>query len=270
MKRTTMLCAVLVALITCPAFAADNIDRGIDVFTTLPNGTTYYDFAHNPVPADFFCPGSEPLEARVDLRGEPIATEVEGSLRFADTVIERLDDAVFDGSGLAETRVRFRALSLKSIAPIATECGLYELIIGLDGKQQMTTMRIYRQQAEGGHFNVPLAADVALTFRPLAGGKALTLPGHVRFTAQAIPWRHHGRADGRTVGLASFDTDGDTIPDTKLSGSTNFAPGWSTEAARSFCAAGCFECEPRICHESGTEQHCSGPICACGGDFNCP
>jgi hypothetical protein len=123
--------------------AAPVVERGIDVFTTLGNGKTFYDFADDPIPAGFFCKGSAPFTGRVVLKGVPLATDGPG-LRGADTVLERLADAAFDEAGVAVTPVRFRALSLAGVEPIQTSCGAFRVAVGLAGEQRPTTMRIYR------------------------------------------------------------------------------------------------------------------------------
>src|SRR5262245_13198229 len=104
MKRGILLTALAVALVVggVPAFAGPVISRGIDTFTTVGNGTTFYDFAGSPIPAGFFCKRSAPFTGRVTFRGLPLETGAPGQLHGADTVIERLDDAVFV-RGTAET-----------------------------------------------------------------------------------------------------------------------------------------------------------------------
>ena len=117
-----------------PLAADPMIGRGIDIFTTPADGKTHYDFFRSPIPAGFFCKSSKPFSGRIAFKGLPLATEVPGELGTADTVVERLDDAVFDASGHATTRLRFRALSLVSIAPLKTSCGAFHAYVSLAGK----------------------------------------------------------------------------------------------------------------------------------------
>ena len=133
----------------------------------MGDGKTFYDFAQNPIPAGFFCKGSKAFTGRVAFKGLPLATETPGQLWGADTVIERLDDAVFDAKGIAMTRIQFRALSLVSIAPIKTACGAFHVYVSLGGQQRVTTMNILRTQEGGGNFVAPLAVDVRMTFIPV-------------------------------------------------------------------------------------------------------
>lgn len=88
-----------------PLSANPVIQRGIDVFTTWGDGRTFYDFSYNPIPASFFCKGSKAFTGRVAFKGLPLATGEPGQLWGADTVIERLDDAVFNDKGVAVTRL---------------------------------------------------------------------------------------------------------------------------------------------------------------------
>ena len=130
MKKSVGLAVVLLLCMSHLAVADPSIKPGIDVFGTVAGGQTFYDFARDPVPAGFFCDSSAPFTSRVALKGLPIETGVPGQLRKTDTIIERLDEAVFDDQGFAETRTRFRALSMVSIAPIRRSCPCGARILG--------------------------------------------------------------------------------------------------------------------------------------------
>jgi hypothetical protein len=259
-----------------PLSAADStvIKRGIDVFTTTANGKTFYDFAKNPIPAGFFCDNSAAYTGRVALRGLPLETETQGQLRGADTVIERLDDAAFDRKGVAVTRIRVRALSLVSIAPIRTSCGNFHVYVTLAEKQRITTMRIQRKQQRGGDFFAPLAIDARVTFVPVKGRdpRKLELTASFDFPEAAIPWSEEGGPGMKRITSAVVDTNGDLKPDTRLFGTTNFAPGWSPDQIKNIAAGSCTMCEPETCGHidpSTGHQHCTGPVYACY-PYNCP
>ena len=213
--------------------AADTvIQRGIDIFTTTGDGKTFYDFAQNPIPAGFFCKGSKAFTGRVAFKGLPLDDRDPGQLRDADTVIERLDDAVFDANGIAVTRIQFRALSLVSIAPIKTACGAFHVYVSLAGKQRVTTMRILRTQEGGGNFVAPLAVDARMTFIPVkpARNKAarkLELDGSFTFPANPMPWSVADGEMAKRIGPVVVDTNGDLTPDTSCS-----APRTSRRAGR--------------------------------------
>ncbi|HVR95933.1 MAG TPA: hypothetical protein VMW27_04920 [Thermoanaerobaculia bacterium] len=256
-KRIVFAAMVLMFLLgLSPLAVADPvIQRGIDAFTTPADGSTYYDFAQRPIPAGFFCNSSKAFAGRVALKGLPLETKVPGQLRGADTIIERLDDAVFNAKGTAATRIQFRALSLVSIAPIKTSCGAFHVYVSLGGPQQVTAMSIHRTREGGGSFVAPLAIDARLTFVSVKppqnkGARKLELTGKVTFPPKPMPW---SLATDPTAGLDSVvvDTNGDLKPDTRLPGTSNFAPGRSSGMDKGSC---CPEC-----HESGGEMHCYIP-----------
>src|SRR5262245_58898152 len=60
-------------LVALSPLAADPIiQRGIDAFVTRDDGKTFYDFAHNPIPAGFFCDSPKAFTGRVFLKGLPL------------------------------------------------------------------------------------------------------------------------------------------------------------------------------------------------------
>ena len=278
MRSRGVLLALAVLLLAGVAYASTEpvIQRGIDTFTTTSNGTTFYDFAQSPIPAGFFCKGSPAFTGRVAFRGLPLETGVAGQLRNADTVIERLDDAVFDENGVAETRIQFRALSMASIAPVKTGCGAYHVYVSLAGTQRVTTMKIYRTEADGGHFAAPLAVNVRLTFIPVKAPRGSTprkleLAHSFTFPAAPIPWSLTAGARTKRVGAAIVDTNGDLTPDTRLTGTSNFWPGWPAGGFPTKARGTCSYCEPPGCHydpDTGKE-HCTGGVQVCY-PYNCP
>ena len=78
-KRTILAVLVLSFLLGFSPVSADPADpviqRGIDVFTTLADGKTFYDFAYDPIPAGFFCKSSKPFRGRVAFKGLLTAPE---------------------------------------------------------------------------------------------------------------------------------------------------------------------------------------------------
>ena len=124
---------------------------------------------------------------------------------MADTVIERLDDAVFNAKGTAVTRIQFRALSLVSIAPIKTACGAFHVYVSLGGQQRVTTMNIHRTQEGGGSFVAPLAVDARMTFIPVKpartkAARKLELTGSFTFPASPVPWSFTTGAMTKRIG----------------------------------------------------------------------
>lgn len=272
--RNRIILAVLVfslLLGLSPLSADPVIQRGIDVFATLGNGKTFYDFSQNPIPAGFFCERSKAFTGRVAFRGLPLATDPPGELAGIDTVIERLDNAVFDDTGIATTRIRFRALSLVSITPVKTACGAFHVYLSLGGEQRVTSMTILRTQEGGGDFVAPLAVDVKMRFIPVKparnkGTRKLELPGSVTFPATSLPWSLAPVAEKRTNAVI-VDTNGDLTPDTRLPGTSNFLAGQSPNRSTSMKAM-CSCCPGEYCHADSGEQHCT-TVPMCSNTQNC-
>jgi hypothetical protein len=251
-----------------PLTADPMIQRGIDAFNTLASGSTFYDFTYKPIPAGFFCKKSEPFTGRVEFKGMPLVTGAPGQLRGADTVIERLDNAVFDANGTASTRIVFRALSLVSIDPIKTACGSFHVYISLAGRQRMTEMMIYRTQEGGGVFEAPLKFNARLTFipvKPLHGKvpRKLEILETINFPSNPLPWSFAVAAlDKRGREPIFVDTDGDLRPDTLLPSVSNFLPGISPDRVM-LKSCECIE----GCHMDSGKMHCYSYIPA--GCYTC-
>jgi hypothetical protein len=257
MKSKTIFTALVWSLLLgFSSLSADSvIPRGVDVFSTAGNGRTFYDFSLNPIPAGFFCKGSKAFTRRVAFKGLPLTTEPPRELRSADTVVERLDDVVFNDKGVGMTRIKFRALSLVSIAPIKTACSAYHVYVSLAGKQRVTTMTLFRTQAKGGEFLGPLAVDVRMTFIPVKperkGTRKLEITERVTFPANPLPWSLVAGATAQKTRPVTVDTDGDLIPDAPLPGDSSFLTG-----------PGCYCCMPEQCHAAEGHQHCTIPLCS--------
>jgi hypothetical protein len=229
------LCLALLVCIAVPAVAGDSILPGVDLWRTAGKNFTYSSFASDPLPADFFCMGSKPFTGQINLRGAPIATEPAGSLNEIDTIVRRLDTAVFDDQGVAHTRIQLMSLSLASIGPIQTECGAYDVAVRLVGEQPTTAMKIVRTSAAGGTYAAPLALNIQMVFTPVAGSgnapRAITRsvalgPGDKSFWSATPP---HYRGGGRV------DTDGNGVADAALPHPSNFSAGVALAADSELC-----------------------------------
>ena len=83
--------AVGVALICAliggsPLFAGEAIHNGVDLWMTVA-GFAKTSFAQEPIPAGFFCEGSQPFTGTVKFKGAPLTVEPAGSLGAIDTVV---------------------------------------------------------------------------------------------------------------------------------------------------------------------------------------
>jgi len=267
MRSRLGLIAVLL-LIALPTFAADRvIQSGIDPWRTPGDGSTFIHFSKTPIPAGFFCFKSAPFYGLIVFKGVPVATGEPRALGRTDTIVQRLDDAVFDKNGVATTRIQVRALHFISVEPIQTACGAYNVEVRLNGEQPVTNMRIVREYENGGQFYAPIAVNGKLVFTPVGRGSSevLEMVRNVRFPAnQGIPWADHfaPKQGVRRNGFIQVDTDNDRVPDTFLPGtSSNFAAGASGRLGRGKGA----ETQMVYCHrvvsdEDGTaEYHCPQP-----------
>jgi hypothetical protein len=162
-----VLCTLLV-MAALPAAAGqkpiDRVPAGLDYWQTLSFGATAYSFAREPLPAGFFCAGSPAFTGEVLFEGVPLKTEPAGILGTTDTVIERLDDAVFNARGEATSRLRARALDLRATEPVKTACGSFKVTAGLAEDQPVTSITFHRQNKFGGIFNADLHLRVRIDF----------------------------------------------------------------------------------------------------------
>lgn len=249
MRQTTSILCILAAclallLTALPAQADDVVYAGLDVWTTSPFGTSQVDFRSDPLPAGFFCPGSEPFDGVIPLQGAPLVTEPAGALDGADTLVLRLDDAPFDADGVARTRIQVQALSLAGLRPLQTRCGAFEVRAVLDGEQPITEMVIRRENPEGGTFSAPLELRTKLLFTPVGepGARPLEVTQEVALDpAHGSQWSF--RREPVSASAAAFvvaDTDGDRVPDLTVPGVSNFVANQSVGAEAT-------SAEPTLC-----------------------
>jgi hypothetical protein len=218
-------CVVLLVM-AIAAGASEPIKKGVDVWMTVA-GLARTTFAEEPIPAGFFCEDSRPFDGTITMKGVPLAVTPGKGLGGIDTVVRRLDDAVFDDKGKAATRIQLMALSLASTQPVETSCGKYDVAVSLaPGEQPVTTMRIFRSNSLGGTYSAPLALNVKVVFTPVSGDKSARRevirrvdlgPGDHSVWAYVATPRY---ADG-----AMIDTRGEGRPDTVLPKASNFQAG---------------------------------------------
>ena len=272
MKRYLLpILVALVLLCAGPTFGeVGMIVNGIDTWTTPADGSTFVDFSNTPIPAGFFCPGSAPFTGRILWQGVPIVSKPSNALGNADTIVQRLDNAIFDKMGHTSTRLQVRALSLESIQPIETECGNFNVTASLNGLQPMTTMQIVRENDDSGHFVAVLGLNVRMTFTPVSTGaigssipSALVFDHSVELETGRAQWASElpaGNQGGQVGGFVLADTDGDAVADTYLPGQSAFHPIGST-VTEDIPTSGCWPVPiGAICHEaSGGHCHCAYP-----------
>jgi hypothetical protein len=225
--RMVVAAACVLALVTTGAAGASApVKKGVDVWMTVA-GRAQTTFADEPIPAGFFCPDSRPFTGTIVMKGVPLAVSPSSGLGGIDTVVRRLDDAVFNDRGEASTRIQLMALSLASMEPVATSCGKYDVAVSLaPGEQPVTTMSLFLANSLGGTYSAPLALNVKLVFTPVGGDRSgrreLTRridlgPGDHSVWAYVTTPRY---AEG-----ARIDTRGNGRPDTVLPVPSNFQAG---------------------------------------------
>jgi len=263
MRKALFLAIVAAVLLVLPVSAIDSvIYRGVDLWKTVDDGSTYISFAQKPIPAGFFCDKSAAFTGRIGLRGIPLATGISGELGSTDTIVERLDDAVFNKNGIASTRIQVRALQLESMAPIKTACGTFKVRVTIDGVQPIRGMQIVREDKSGGRFQAPISIHSKLSFLPAAdvarqpAGKRLELSHSVDFIGNPrVPWTFTPGSRGlEKKGAILVDTNFDGLPDTFLPGTSNFAGGWRGGLRSKATSDDCHLPPGQDC------GHCVGPV----------
>lgn len=225
--RALFFTLAVLLLAALPAAAVEPIQRGIDAWTTVPEAT-WADLNDNPIPAGFFCKDFPGFSGQIYLKGVPIMTE-RGPLGRTDTIVERLDNAVFNKRGAAFTRVRLLALQLTGVETFKTACGEYKVDVTLDGEQPLSRMRILRENNKGGRFMVPLAVNAKIIFTRVDDeSERFEVTDHVRFSPNPLnrwSYRRFSPAAKRVARPMMVDTDWDGTPDTLVPAQSNFSPG---------------------------------------------
>lgn len=270
-----VLCTLaLAALLASPVLAQPAIPRGVDVFETGSGTGTNVNFAANPIPAGFFCPGSAPFTGLVNLKGVPLATLPAGAAGSADTVVERLADGVFAG-GVTNIPVAVRAMRLVSTSDIQVICPsssgtaqttFWRVSTCLCGTQPTTTLTVKVDQACGcGHANGRLDLRICLTFTRIDTGETRgPISQNISLALSDMPWCPNP-GNGQTVLASSFavDTNCDNQPDRTLVSGKGFYPGWSCADLATDCwtqYAHLTHCHPNYTNP-GAHDHCVNPVC---------
>lgn len=274
MKTTSPPRALVLALsltaMASPAFAIDMIQNGSDLWSTPGNGTTYAKFDTEPIPAGFFCSGSAPFTGRVIFQGVPIATSPSEAFGNTDTIVHRLDDAIFNEKGVASTRIQMRAMQFQGVEALRTECGKFNVGLVLDGSlQPVTKMDIYRLGEDHGYFVAEISANVRITFTPVSGkGPTLEVAREVRFPPARNVWASRpGEGVVTRQGFVLADTDGNGRADAYVPGSSNnFAAGWHKDGTAAVPLTKAEQDSRAIqqemiidCHEDPCGLHCPRP-----------
>lgn len=192
--------------------SAQDIDPGLDLFITDgPN--TSFDFGGNPIPADFFDPGSDPFTGVIDLQGFPLPLNTlcpppptlcpYDDLSLIDTIVERQAPAPLPTIGASVTvPIEIVQLSLVSVDPIVvTYSGgqnpeYWDVDVCLSPTPSPTgSMTITKTHANGGTFDSVLPVTPRLVFTRVTDSQQRVLDGGVagltdNLQAFDVPWMY--------------------------------------------------------------------------------
>lgn len=138
------------------------IPAGEDSWST-PCGRTRFSFCENPIPADFFDPGSLPFDGAIQLEG--------AASDGLDTRIARLQDMVLpDLNPVATTPIELVELDLVGCDPITVVTNgadvLWDVSVGLapSPPQQPGVLTVTKTHVNGGAFEAEFFVQPVLTF----------------------------------------------------------------------------------------------------------
>ncbi|MFQ6007866.1 MAG: dockerin type I repeat-containing protein [Candidatus Zixiibacteriota bacterium] len=220
---------------------------GVDLFETPNDSMTVESlFTSNPIPPDFFGPGSDPFVGIIAMEGSPLATLPPDTLGPTDVIIKRLEPAVLDDPPSADTvPIQLIALSLRSTEPITVtynggqdpELWGVEVCLSTAGWPPLGSMVITRECDSGGSFTaafyeVLLKATFTridppgeLVLDPYRVDGIRTIPDGRWATYVPIPFSVY-----TVVDWVEVDTDCDGSPEYSIAPDTSsFYPGITLE-----------------------------------------
>jgi hypothetical protein len=262
---------IIIALVAPPSDAFDPIKRGVDLFATGATGTTVVSFVNDPLPKDFFCPGSPEFYGEIKLEGVPLVTSPAWVAGETDTIVERQNDVVFSSDGHGVAKIRVVAVQLESMDPIRVRCKDYDaelavaVCISRAVSQPVTKIDIYNTYGEGGVFKGELGVVVDLVFTNLTTGEVLPPVQQTIFmrVLDDNRWMYKpGPGTAEVPYWFGVDTRCDGQVDTGIPGTTNFFPGWNPEMTD--CYSKTVDDEGCHANPGGDHVHCVGTPCSKG------
>ncbi len=227
----------------CPS-TGQCVPKGDDCFFTQC-GKTQFDFCNDPIPADFFNPGSEPFEGRIYFQGS--------SPTSPDTVVRRSGAMLLDGP--PETiPIELVELSLTSCAPITVTdasggTSLWNVEVGLSPTPvppgQMTAVKTH---PNGGTFDATFPVQPRFVFTEVGN------PTNVRVLDTGLT--------GSPATVFSVTGPGAWVHNTSLPTpvcGVNFVPGVQENPAT------LEQCCTETCHDNpaGGHKHCTKRCFVC-------
>ncbi len=190
------IASVFLCLLLARPTAADNVLAGYDLFVTPPplQGTSAWNFAVLPLPADFFDPGSDPFSGVIQLQGQPLSSPP--GLAPTDTIVRRLNDAVLPGAPSSDVvPIEIVALHLVSCNPITVTYGLgspelWDVSVTLPSPAP-GSMQINHTVSDGGTFTSSLFVQPLFTFTRHGDLAQRTANRNENITqASSVQWSH--------------------------------------------------------------------------------
>jgi hypothetical protein len=205
-------CIVVFTLLGVPVgdARAQDVQPGFDLYITNQTNTQF-DFNPQPIPADYFGPGSDPFDGVIALKGLPLPQNPfcplpptlcpNDDLTYVDTIVERLDTASLPGVGSSDViETEIVALSLVSVDPIVVTYNggldpeLWDVRVCLSETQTTGNMLIDKTHANGGTFDSDLAVVPLFTFTRQSDSAERVLDGYPSYLdileAVSVPWEY--------------------------------------------------------------------------------
>jgi hypothetical protein len=201
MTPRTMAVALCTAVLLLPAavFATD-VQTGFDTVVHVP--PSFWDFGPNPLPADYFGPGSDPFDGGIpaDASVLPSSPFCPGPLGNTDMILQRKNIASLPGVPSSDViDIEIVELSLVSTSPITVTYngGLnpeqWDVEITLSSSLASTgTMTIRQEHTNGGTFDAEVLLEPHFTFTRVSDSTVRTLDGAGSYedliVATDVPW----------------------------------------------------------------------------------
>lgn len=174
-----------VALVAGPV-AAQDIPAGDDTWATPGGGDTWVEL--NGADWATICGVTNGGPQQILFKGVTLQGQGDGSV-----VVTRLQDAVFDPTGVAQVPVVVRVLQFKSESTTSTPCGNLDFQVRLNGRQSTAQMEIRRESSSGGHFFVDLPVNAAVDAIDPSNGNvvgSVIKEGLLLEPATGTPWNY--------------------------------------------------------------------------------
>lgn len=241
------ICSLALAAAVAGPLTAQTIEEGIDVWTTKNDGQTWVDFSNNPLPINFFCPGSAQFSQVVQVKGLPLATSPAGALKDSDTVIHRLNDVTFNAQGVGTTPIEVKAVCFQERQTITVNCTdgsnhwttNWKVRVRIDpdpdiSTQTTMTIRKAANGQPGGTYDATIVVPALVRFVNTANGQSTAEVSEVvTLSVNGASWANQPGTGGvNYTNPVTIDQGCGTSPGLTLPGtSSNFAAGWSNSCS---------------------------------------